>query len=101
VWRVLAFTSTPLPSAVSRLVVEVTRGGIQGTTSAGLAYSVVRVTGSDCFECFGVVGNGGGAFCIKKNCGFSFHGDAKISFQGIEEACYLICCGEGKTAKIG
>jgi hypothetical protein len=78
-------------------------GGItsrmQGTIStSGKSYSIVRVTGSDRSVCFGVVGKGGGAFCIRKNCGVSSHADDKIPFKGMEETCYFICRGgEGNT----
>ncbi|KAI2495941.1 hypothetical protein MHU86_18551 [Fragilaria crotonensis] len=87
-----ASSSSPSPSAAAR-VVGVARSGVQGTRSGGKAYSVVRVTGSDRSVCFGIVGKGGGSFCIKKNCGVSSHGDAKISFQGNKETFYFICRG--------
>ncbi|KAI2494741.1 hypothetical protein MHU86_19778 [Fragilaria crotonensis] len=36
---------------------------------------------------------GGGAFCMKRNCTFSSHGDAKTAFQGTEATCFFICRG--------
>ena len=86
-------------STASRVVgVPVPKSGVQGTGSGGKVYSVARVNGFDRSICFGIVGKGGGAFCIKRNCGFSSHGEAKISFQGQMETCYFICRGgEGST----
>ena len=87
----VARPSSPSPGAAARGVGV--RSGIQGTTSGGKAYSVVSVTGSDRSVCFGIVGKGGGAFCIRKNCVFSSHEDAKISFQGKDETSFFICRG--------
>ena len=66
---------------------------VQGTISSGKSYSVVRVTGTDRSVCFGGVGKGGGAFCVRKNCVFSSHADVKIPFKGTDETCYFICRG--------
>ena len=88
---------TPSP-AVSARMLGVVRSGIQLMTFGGKVYSVVRVYGSDSSVCFGIVGKGGGAFCIKKNCGFSSHADAKLSIQGRDETCFFICRGgEGSS----
>jgi hypothetical protein len=85
-------------SGVQGLGVGGTTGRMQGTMSSGKAYSIVCVAGSDRSVCFGVVGKGGGAFCIRKNCGVSSHADDKIPFKGMEETCYFICRGgEGNT----
>ena len=95
-----ASSSSPSSSSTaSRVVgVPVPKSGVQGTGSGGKVYSVVRVNGFDRSICFVIVGKGGGAFCIKRNCGFSSHGEAKISFQGQMETCYFICRGgEGST----
>ncbi|KAI2495226.1 hypothetical protein MHU86_19280 [Fragilaria crotonensis] len=88
---------TPSPSVSARMM-GVVRSEIQGTNIGGKVYSVVRVCGSDSSLCFGIVGKGGGAFCIKRNCGFSSHADAKLSFQGRDETCFFICRGgEGSS----
>ena len=58
----------------------------------------MSVTGSDRSVCFGIVGKGGGSFCIRKHCTISAHADAKISFQGKDETSFFICRGgEGGT----
>jgi hypothetical protein len=69
-------------------------------TSGGKAYSVVRVTGSNRSYCFGIVGKGGGAFCIRQNCGFGSHAGTKIPFQGSDDTCYFICRGREGNAFI-
>ena len=89
--------STPSPAVSARMMGGLGRG-VQGTTTGGKVYSVVRVCGSDSSLCFGIVGKGGGAFCIKRNCGVSSHAEAKISFQGRKETFFFICRGgDGST----
>jgi hypothetical protein len=90
----------PSPPRAVRIM-GVVRSGIEGTTSravSGKLYPVVRVTGSDRSICFGLVGKGGGAFCMRRNCSFSSHEDAKTAFQGKDATCFFICRGgEGST----
>ncbi|KAI2498995.1 hypothetical protein MHU86_15499 [Fragilaria crotonensis] len=90
---------TPSPAVPARSMGVVRSSKTQGTNSVGgKSYSVVLVTGSDRSICFGVVGKGGGAFCIRKNCSVISHEDVKIPFQGKNDSCYFICRGgEGST----
>jgi hypothetical protein len=96
-----SLTVSELPSARSPGAVlspvgrvSTRRGGdirmTEGTVPPKL-FSVIGIDCSDLSYCFGVIGNHGVAFCIKKNCpAVKSHASIKMSFVGIDESYVFI-----------
>ena len=88
----------PRPPLLS--VTAVARGGgvgmvegveteTQGTRRGGSKLnSIVVVSGNDLDVCFGVIGVGHAAFCIRKNCPYTHQ--KKTDFRGDPSTCYFI-----------
>lgn len=105
-------TPPPLSSALSPL--SATRlGGLAGAGQGGgggggrfgrqmmslKSYSVIRISSSGSSVCFGCIGVGNAAFCIRSNCKIKAHVDTKVQvFEAGEEGRVFIVRSLGSTA---
>jgi hypothetical protein len=63
------------------------------------SYSVISIRSSDSLLCFGSVGVGNAAFCIRPNCRIKAHVDAKVKIcDELEESRIFIIRSPGSTA---